>query len=177
MMRSPYDVPGDAAGSLYRVLDVAPEASQKSIVHAYRQQARASHPDARPEDPGAIARFRVLTNAYEVLSDPVRRADYDRERRSSGAAGPAHRSGGYRPGQEGRVRTGGPRIGVRNSPDVFLDARPARPSGAPLWAGPVHVEGLPSETATGFRWPQAPRELDGLPTLLLGFLTDRWWSE
>jgi curved DNA-binding protein CbpA len=176
MLRSSYEDRGGPAGTLYRVLGVAPGASQETIIHAYRKQARASHPDARPDDPGAAARFKILTNAYEVLNDPLRRANYDRTRRASGAARPAPQSGGYPPGDEVRARTGERRIDRRNSPDVFLDASPPRPSRSPLWAGPVRLEALRSETFADFRWPQASRRLepDGLTSLLLGFLTDGW---
>jgi curved DNA-binding protein CbpA len=176
MMQSLYEVPGGPAGSLYAVLGVAPGASQETVVHAYRQQARASHPDARPDDPGAAARFKMLTDAYEVLSDPLRRANYDRAQRVGGVARPVPQSGGYRPGKEGLENTGEPRVGGRSSPDVFLDARPPRPSWSLLWAGPVRVESLPSATFAELRWPQASRrrELDGLTSLLLGILTDGW---
>jgi curved DNA-binding protein CbpA len=168
------EVPVGPAGGLYRILDVSPGASQETIVHAYRQQARASHPDARPGDPGAAARFRILSSAYEVLSDPVRRADYDR--RTSGPARPVLHSGASRPGPEGPARTGEPRIGGGNSPHDFLRVRPARPSESPLWAGPVRVEARPGETVAEFRWPQTLRhpEVGGLTSLLLGFLTDGW---
>jgi curved DNA-binding protein CbpA len=167
------EVPVGPAGGLYRILDVSPGASQETIVHAYRQQARASHPDARPDDPWAAARFRILTSAYEVLSDPVRRADYDR--RTSGPAKPVLDSGASRPGPEGPARTSEPRVGG-NSPHVFLGVSPPRRSGSLLWAGPVRVEARPGETFAEFRWPQTlPHpELGGFRSLLLGFLTDGW---
>lgn len=172
-MESRYEVPGGAGGSLYRVLDVAPGASPETIVHAYRQQARASHPDARPDDPEAAARFRMLTSAYQVLSDPVRRAAYDRARLASG---PVRQSVGYRLGREGLARTSEPRVGGGNSSDVFLDARPPRRAGSVLWAGPVRVEAMPSQAIAESRWPRASRspEPDGLTALLLGLLTDGW---
>jgi curved DNA-binding protein CbpA len=174
MMLNSDEAPAGPAGSLYRVLDVSPGASQETIVHAYRRQARASHPDARPDDPRAAARFRILSSAYEVLSDPVRRADYDR--RTSGPARPVLHSGASRPRPEGPARTGEPRVGGGNSPHVFLGVRPQRPSGSLLWAGPVRVEARPGETFAEFRWPQTLRhpELDELTSLLLGFLTDGW---
>jgi DnaJ domain len=167
------EVPAGPAGGLYRILDVSPGASQDSIVHAYRQQARASHPDARPDDPGAAARFRILTSAYEVLRDPVQRADYDR--RTSGPARPVLHSRVSQPGPKGPARTGEPRVGG-NSPHVFLGLWPPRPSGSLLWAGPVRVQARPGEMFAELRWPQTLRhpELGGLTSLLLGFLTDGW---
>jgi len=148
--------------NLYEVLGVAPGASLETIVRAYRQQARASHPDARPDDPNAAARFRMLTSAYEVLSDPVRRAHYD-QTRPHGAARPLPQSGGYRPGQVGPTRNSEPSIGGK-APHAFLDAGPP-PSSAPLWAGPVRWDAPPSEPASELR-------LDGLISLLRRLLTD-----
>ena len=73
-------------GDLYQVLGVSPDASRAEIIRAYRFKARAAHPDTHPADPQAAARFRALTSAYQVLSDPARRGDYDRHR--GGAAVP-----------------------------------------------------------------------------------------
>ena len=63
--------------NLYAVLGVARDASPDEIRGAYRRAARASHPDLHPGDASAIARFKRVQLAYEVLADPVRRAAYD----------------------------------------------------------------------------------------------------
>jgi molecular chaperone DnaJ len=62
----------------YEVLGVARDASADEIKSAFRRLARDTHPDANPGDPAAEARFREVAEAYEVLSDPQRRARYDR---------------------------------------------------------------------------------------------------
>ncbi len=62
----------------YEVLGVDREATPGEIKRAFRRLARATHPDANPDDPGAEARFRQVAEAYEVLSDPEKRARYDR---------------------------------------------------------------------------------------------------
>ena len=62
----------------YEVLGVSPQATAEEIKQAYRRLARESHPDRNPGDPGAEERFKELAAAYEVLSDPQRRANYDR---------------------------------------------------------------------------------------------------
>ncbi|WP_322794989.1 DnaJ domain-containing protein, partial [Tepidiforma sp.] len=63
----------------YAELEVAATASLEEIRAAYRRLARAHHPDTNP-DPAAAERMRRLNEAWEVLRDPVRRADYDRTR-------------------------------------------------------------------------------------------------
>ena len=62
----------------YETLDVARDATEEELKRAYRKMARRYHPDANPGDPDAEARFKELSAAYEVLSDPERRSRYDR---------------------------------------------------------------------------------------------------
>ena len=62
----------------YETLGVSGEAGADEIKKAFRRLARETHPDANPDDPGAEERFRAVAEAYEVLSDPQRRARYDR---------------------------------------------------------------------------------------------------
>jgi DnaJ-class molecular chaperone len=62
----------------YRVLDVPRSADQAAIKQAYRKLAKALHPDRNPGSKQAEQRFREVTEAYDVLSDPGKRARYDR---------------------------------------------------------------------------------------------------
>ncbi len=62
----------------YEVLGVTREASDAELKKAYRQQAMRYHPDRNPGDAGAESRFKEINEAYGVLSDPDRRAQYDR---------------------------------------------------------------------------------------------------
>lgn len=62
----------------YELLSVSRDASQEDIKKRFRQLARDTHPDANPGDPAAEERFREIAQAYEVLSDPQKRAAYDR---------------------------------------------------------------------------------------------------
>ena len=54
------------------------ESSADEIKRSYRRLARELHPDANPDDPAAEAQFKEVAQAYETLSDPERRARYDR---------------------------------------------------------------------------------------------------
>lgn len=60
----------------YAILGVDKQADQKKIKEAYRKLARRYHPD-RNKDPAATARFKEISEAYEVLGDPEKRARYD----------------------------------------------------------------------------------------------------
>lgn len=59
------------------MLGVERDATQNQIKKAYRKAALRHHPDKNPDDPEAADRFSEIASAYEVLGDPVRRAEYD----------------------------------------------------------------------------------------------------
>lgn len=62
----------------YAALGVAREADEATIKKAFRARARELHPDVNRHDPEAEEKFKALNEAYEVLSDPRKRAMYDR---------------------------------------------------------------------------------------------------
>ncbi len=62
----------------YEILGVSQDATQEEIKKRFRRLARDTHPDANPDDPAAEEHFREIAEAYEVLSDPSKRARYDR---------------------------------------------------------------------------------------------------
>jgi len=62
----------------YEILGIGREASPEEVKRAFRRLARETHPDANPGDSHAEERFREIAQAYEVLSDPSKRAAYDR---------------------------------------------------------------------------------------------------
>ena len=62
----------------YEVLGVGREASEAEIKKAYRQQAMKHHPDRNPDNQASEDKFKEAAEAYSVLSDPQKRASYDR---------------------------------------------------------------------------------------------------
>lgn len=74
----------------YEILGVPRNASQEEIKRAFRRLARQYHPDVNKDDPQAEERFKEIGEAYAVLSDPQKRAEYDRY-------GTVVSEGGWRP--------------------------------------------------------------------------------
>jgi Ca-activated chloride channel family protein len=73
----------DSSTDLYAQLKLTANATPEEIRHAYRQLARQYHPDAQTA-PGTTLLFRQIQDAYDLLSDPVRRAAYDRQQAEAG---------------------------------------------------------------------------------------------
>jgi curved DNA-binding protein CbpA len=113
--------PGGPGPDLYQLLGVTRSAPRADIVQAWRRRARAEHPDSRPGDAAAPARFRALAGAWHVLGDPARRAAYDRALADGEALLPVSR----------------PLEPAAKMPTARMTASP------PLWAGPVWVEAPP----------------------------------
>ncbi|WP_434318639.1 DnaJ domain-containing protein [Leifsonia sp. P73] len=121
------------AQDYYQLLGVSRTADAKEIQRAYRKLARKYHPDVNKES-GAEDRFKQISEAYHVLSDPESRAQYDRFgpdfRRYAGAeqeyaAQAAGGAGGGARAEPGRVR--------RDSAGPAPGREPAR--GAPRSTG------------------------------------------
>jgi len=112
---------------LYDLLGVARDADADAIKKAYRRLARQLHPDVNP-DPETQERFKEVSRAYEVLSDPQKRAAYDRGGDPFGGAGFGGQGAGFsftdimdaffggQPGAQSR----GPRPRVRRGQDALI---------------------------------------------------------
>jgi len=95
----------------YEVLGVPRTASEEEIKKAYRKLARKYHPDVNRDDPTAEEKFKEINEAYEVLSNPEKRAQYDQ---FGHAAFDASQGGGFGAGGFG---TGG--FGTSGFGDIF----------------------------------------------------------
>jgi DnaJ-class molecular chaperone len=84
---------------LYKTLGVEPDADAAAIKKAFRDLAKRHHPDTHPGDKAAEERFKEISQAYEILSDPEKRRRYDAMRQSpfAGAAGRGQGPGDWGP--------------------------------------------------------------------------------
>jgi len=97
----------------YEILGIDRKASQDEIKKAFRKLARKYHPDLNPGDKTAEHKFKELNEAYEVLGDEKKRADYDQFGRSP------FDTGG--PGFDYRTYTSGDRFDFGGFGDIFSD--------------------------------------------------------
>ena len=115
--------------NLYAILEVESTASTEELKKSYRRLARQYHPDTNPGDAAAEAKFKEVSQAYEILSDPDRRAHYDRFGADVGAGGPGGFDGSVQDlfdmffqgfgGGFGGAQRGGPPAG--SDAEVVLD--------------------------------------------------------
>src|SRR5437879_12761575 len=97
----------------YEVLGVKPDATPDEIHQAYRKLAKEFHPDLNPGKPAAEARFKAVSAAHDILSDPEKRARYDRgEIDESGAERPRHSCRPHAEGAQGWTYRPGGEMGV-----------------------------------------------------------------
>lgn len=108
----------------YKVLGVSKDISQADLKKTYRKLARKYHPDSNPGDAKAEAKFKEISEANSVLSDPEQRKEYD-QMRAMGPGMPRFTSGGQNGGFEdvfgGMFGGGGQRGGAQTSgfEDIF----------------------------------------------------------
>ena len=106
----------------YAVLGVKKDVSEAELKKAYRTLARQYHPDSNPGDAAAEARFKEISEAHSVLSDPAQRAEYDQVRAmGSGARFTAGGAPGGFDDVFGGMFGAGQRGGQRTAPGGFED--------------------------------------------------------
>jgi DnaJ-class molecular chaperone len=99
----------------YDILGVKRDASDEEIKKAYRKLAREYHPDRNPGDKQAEARFKEIQDAYDILSDKTKRANFDR-------FGTAEPGAGFRGGPRGQTfHWGGPGGGQQVDPEELAE--------------------------------------------------------
>jgi molecular chaperone DnaJ len=94
----------------YEVLSVSRDASDQELKAAYRKLAMQYHPDRNPDNPEAEEQFKACSEAYQVLSDPDKRAAYDRYGHAA-----------FGGGNGGNPFQGGSPFGAQDVGDVFSD--------------------------------------------------------
>jgi len=150
--------------SYYDILGVPKDAPDKEVRAAYRRFARKFHPDVNPGDRSAEEKFKRITEAYEVLSDPKLRKDYDEyganwkhaeDLRRAGA--PAGRPGAdFGPGAGSHASGFDPRTGTRY--EFFSTGSPGGPNVSDIFQM-FGMDGGPFGTADG-RARQQAQELE-----------------
>src|SRR4051812_42526964 len=93
-----------AKEDFYQILGVKRDAKPEEIKKAYRRLARKYHPDVNPGDKASEERFKKITEAHEVLSDPKKRPVYDRFGQYSEQLADAAARGAAGPGAGGAAR-------------------------------------------------------------------------
>ena len=116
----------------YKILGVAKTATVDEIRKAYRKLAKALHPDANPDNKAAEERFKSVSQAFKLLSDPQKRAEYDAGQRAGFGPGAGHgMGGGMGAGARGPFNFRQTRQNSRGFDDIFSDLFTAQTREAP----------------------------------------------
>lgn len=151
----------------YNVLGVDEKADAIAIKKAYRKLARELHPDKNPNDAASEERFKEVQQAYETLSDPTKRKQYDRMKRFGGM-------GGASGGSPFESRSG---FRYRQNPDgtyVRMDPEfDAGPGFSDLFerffGGAAPGQGGPGSASAGSARPRDPKAYDRNRTIRIAF--------
>ena len=137
-----------APRDFYEVLGVSKSASQDEVKKAYRELARKWHPDRNPDDEVAEERFKEIQQAYDALSDPEKRKQYDAGGRFGGfgAGGFPGGAGGF-PGGAAGFPGGGFASNLGDIFSTFFQGRGQQ--------GPRELRGRDLETEVRLSFDQA----------------------
>jgi molecular chaperone DnaJ len=157
----------------YKALGVTKEATPAEIKKVYRKLARELHPDKNPGDAKAEARFKEVSEAYDVLSDATKRKEYDEARSLFGSAGFGG-FGGFGTGGQRRTNvnfnvsdlfSGGSSGNLNDLFDGLFGPNAGR-SGGRTSAGPMRGQDASADVTLGFdeaaRGVTMPLRLSGL---------------
>ncbi len=132
----------------YKILGVGKNASDAEIKKAYRKLARQYHPDRNPGDKKAEERFKEISQANDVLSDPDKRKEYDR----GGMLGGLRWPGRLRPVSRSAAAS------ATSSPTCSAGAAAARPGagrGGARGGRPAEARGRDLETEVALTFDEA----------------------
>jgi molecular chaperone DnaJ len=125
----------------YKILGVTPTASQSEIKDAYRSKAKALHPDKNQGNAALEEKFKAVSEAYDILSDAKKRAEYDEARALFERGGFRAPTGGGGAGDFSDIFGGG------NPQDIFANLF----GGAGMRRGPRKGQDLQTESTISFR--------------------------
>ena len=143
----------------YKSLGVAKDASGAEIKKVYRKLARELHPDKNPGDAKAEARFKEVSEAYDVLSDPAKRKEYDEARSLFGSGGMGgfggFGAGAGRPGGNANFNVsdlfgGGSSSNLNDLFDGLFGPNAGRSGSRTAGAGPVRGQDVTADLSLGF---------------------------
>ncbi|HEX8488406.1 MAG TPA: molecular chaperone DnaJ, partial [Propionibacteriaceae bacterium] len=137
----------------YKVLGVAKDAKPEDIKKAYRKLARDNHPDQNPGNPEAERRFKEMSEANDVLSDPAKRKEYDEARRLFGG-------GGFR-----FPRSGGQPGGTSSVDDLFRQASSGDGNFSDLFGGLFNGATNRTRSSSTTRGPRRGSDVEGEVTV------------
>ncbi len=122
----------------YKILGVPRAADADTIKKAFRKLARQHHPDANKGDKRAEEKFKEINEAYEVLSDPDKRARYDQFGADFAQRAPGGRQGEWAPFGGGRANAGS--VNPEDFEGMFGDIFGRGPNGAQRTRSPRDFE-------------------------------------
>jgi molecular chaperone DnaJ len=134
------------ADDLYKVLGVSRGASDEEIKKAYRRLARRYHPDRNPDDPAAEEKFKEVQGAYDTLSDPEKRKEYDQGGAFAGFGG----AGGRGPFTAGPAGGGGVFVDLGDLFSMFGGRGGEGARGWSGWSGQQRGRDLETEVQLSF---------------------------